>query len=93
MKTMKLAALGAALIAIPATAFATLSAGDQVGTTFEAVIAKLTDAGYEIQEVEREDGGLEVEAVLNGTTYEIMIDGETGAVMEIEVEDDDEDDD
>lgn len=93
MKNLKLAALGAALIALPATAIAAVSAGDQLGTTLDAVIAKLNDAGYEIQEIEREDGGLEVEAVLNGTTYEIMIDGETGSVTEIEIEDDDEDDD
>ena len=42
-------------------------------------------------EIEIEDGEIEVEYVADGQEYEVTMSGETGQVLEVELEDDDDD--
>ena len=76
-----------AAVSAPGLALA-LSAGDEIGTAEADIRAALVAEGYEVQEFEFEDDEIEVEAMLNGTLYEIEISPETGQVVEIELEDD-----
>ncbi len=85
-KTSKLAVLCAA-IAIPASALAAVSVGETVGTSDEEIRAKLEAAGYMVDEIEREDGEIEVEASLDGRSFEIEIAPDSGIVVEMELED------
>lgn len=78
---------------IPGIAMAQINAGDTLSTTEDAIRAELESQGYVISEIEYEDDEIEVEATLNGQAYEIDINPETGAVLEVELEDDESDDD
>ena len=49
--------------------------------------------GAIIDEIEREDGMIEVEYTLDGTMFELEIDPSTGTVVEVELEDEDDEDD
>ena len=70
-----------------------VAVGDTVGTDVEEIRSKLEAEGYTVTEIEIEDGEIEVEYVVDGQEYEITMSGETGQVLEVELEDDDEDDD
>ena len=85
-------ALLAALI-VPAAAFAGLDLGQSLGTTEDEVRAALTGLGYEVVEIEIEDGEIEAEVVLDGAAFEIEVAMDTGQIVEIEAEDDDDADD
>ena len=64
---IKKVAMLAPLVALaPAIAFAGISVGDTLGTEEAEIRQKLEAAGYTIEEVEREDGEIEVEASLDG---------------------------
>ena len=60
-----------------------------------AVAAALSEAGYELVEIERDDGEIEATARKDGALWEVEIDPQTGAIAEVEREegDDPEDDD
>ncbi len=81
-----------AALMIPGVAFAQLDTGAAIGTSDDDIRAVLEDKGFEITEIEREDDEIEVEAMLDGKAYEIELSAETGMVLEIELDDDDEDD-
>ncbi len=83
----KLIAAAAGLMLLPAVALAGLAEGDYVGSTEADITAQLTQQGYEVKEVELEDGEIEAEVVLNGETFEIEVDPKTGKVTEIEQDD------
>lgn len=78
---------------IPGIAVANAQLGDTAGTTDADIRAYLEAQGYVIEETETEGGMLEVEALLNGTAFEIEVDLSTGLVAEIEREDEDDDED
>lgn len=80
-----LVAAAVAAVSIPSIA-AALSTGDAVGTSEADIRAALEGEGYNIDEI-----AIEVEATRDGKTYEIEISLETGEVVEIELEDDDDD--
>ncbi len=92
-ETIKMTGLATLVMSVPALAFAQLSVGDMAGTTEEEIVAKLTASGAEIEEVEIEDGMMEVEYTLDGAEFEVTVDLASGTVTEVEMEDDDEDDD
>lgn len=89
----KLILLTSAAICAPAIAFAAVNVGETVGVSDEEILSKLEAAGYTEIEIEREDGEIEVEAMLNGQSFEIEIAADTGQIEEIELEDDDDDED
>ena len=93
MTKTKFATLTAVTLAIPAIALAEIAPGDVVGITDDEISAVLTAQGYVIDEIEREDGELEVEATLEGVEYELKLDAATGEVLEVEAEDTDDDED
>ena len=86
-------AAGAVATLAPVAAIAAFAVGDTVGTDVEEIRSKLEAEGYTVTEIEIEDGEIEVEYVVDGQEYEITMSGETGQVLEVELEDDDEDDD
>ena len=82
-----------AALLVPGVALAGLDIGQQVGTTEADVRAALTGFGYDVQEIEIEDGEIEAEVTLDGVAYEIEVAMDTGLILEIETEDDDAGDD
>lgn len=78
-----------ASLLIPGAAFATVNLGDVLGTTEAAVTASLEAAGYQVLEIETEDGEIEADAELDGALFEFEVADDTGAVVEIEREDED----
>lgn len=74
---------------LAAVAFASDGTAD-VPAVAEPVIAALEAEGYVIEEVELEDGEIEIEAEKDGMEREITLAADTGAVMtdESEVDDD-----
>ncbi len=87
-----LTALGTTgLIAVPALALAATTVGDVVGTSEAEIRASLESQGYTVQEIEFEDDEIEVEVLYDGKPFEIELASDTGTVIEIEAEDDDDD--
>ena len=84
-----LVAATAGAAAISGVALADLNTGDVVGKSDAEITAELVNQGYEVKEIEREDGEIEAEVMKDGVAYEIEIDAETGQVAEIEEENDD----
>jgi hypothetical protein len=84
----------AALI-VPGIAAAQINVGDTVGTSEAMIITALEAQGYVISETEIEDDEIEIEAMLDGQAIEIEISPETGIVLEVSLDDDEdgEDDD
>ncbi len=78
----------AAAFALPTgPAFAASSIGDYVGKTAAEITKNLEQQGYKVGEFEREDGNLEAKVVLDGKPYEIYTDPQTGKIVEIEEDD------
>lgn len=76
-----------------AAALGGVAVGDVIGTDQEAISAKLAELGYEMTEIETdEDGYLEIELIAAGAPFELEIDAASGAVLEIEAEDSDDED-
>ncbi|MCY6382571.1 PepSY domain-containing protein [Hoeflea prorocentri] len=92
MKTATLL-LASALALTGATAYAAVAQGDVIGTSETEIRARLESAGYTVEKIVFEDDEIEVEAFYKGAEMEIELSRATGAVLEIEAEDDDEDDD
>ena len=80
------AAFGAALVFGSVVASA-VDTNDVLGTEEAAIVAALQQDGYEVLEVEAEDGYLEAEVLRDGKEFEIYVDAETGKVVKIEEED------
>lgn len=87
--TKTLLASLAALVLVPAAAFAVPVVGETVGTTMEDITSNLQNAGYEVREIEADDDELEAVIVADGQLYELEISPDTGMITEIELEDDD----
>lgn len=93
LDVMKTTALAALLVTAPLVTYATVSVGDQVGTTDADLRAMLEAAGAEQIEIEVDGDEIEAEYVQDGRSYEIEVSRVTGMVTEAELDDDDEDDD
>jgi hypothetical protein len=92
--TPKALTLAMAGVMAPTLAMAGFTLGDTMPTTEEALRAQLTGQGYVVEEVEIDDGMLEVEATKDGVEFELVIKPNTGEIIKIEQEpDDDKDDD
>ncbi|WP_298919006.1 PepSY domain-containing protein [uncultured Roseobacter sp.] len=74
---------------LPGMALANISVGDALGKSDAAVRAALEAKGYAISEIELDKDEIEVEAMLDGKTYEIEVSPETGLILEIELDDED----
>lgn len=85
--TKSVVAVTAALMMAPAVALAGISLGDSVGTTDADIRAAFEAAGYTVEDIEREDGEIEVEVLQNGAEFEFGIAPDTGAVVEMEKDD------
>ena len=88
---LKTAAL-AGLATLPAAAFAAFATGDTVGTSEAEIRAALESEGYTVLEFEIEEDEIEVEALYEGKRIEIELAKDTGQILEIEDEDDEDDD-
>ncbi len=93
MTNLKPLALGTLILAAPTLAISQIAVGDTLGTSDTAIQAAVEAAGYSIEEIEREEDGIEVEVMINGVETTLLLTAETGQVSMIEVDDDDEDDD
>ena len=81
--------MAAALAAlIPVGAYANFTVGQTLGTDPEEIRALVEQEGYDVTEIEIEGDEIEVEYIVDGVEYELEIDRATGAVLEIELEDD-----
>lgn len=80
------------LIASMGVAAAAVSLGDKLGTTEEEVRSALTNQGYAVEEIETEDGKLEAEVTLDGQEMEVVVDANSGLVLELELEDEEDGD-
>lgn len=78
---------------MPAAALSNVSQGDALGTEIVEIVAALEAMDLTIEEVEREDGMIEVYVTTPEGLFEIEIDAETGLVAEIEAEEEDDDED
>lgn len=85
--------LTAAIITLPALAFAQFNIGDTLPTAEADIRTMLEAKGYQIEEVEVEGDEIEVEATLDGVEYELTLAAATGEILEVELEDEDGDDD
>ncbi|WP_299686167.1 PepSY domain-containing protein [uncultured Tateyamaria sp.] len=92
MNTLIKPAILAGLL-VPATAFAGLELGQPLGTTEEGIRAALTDMGYTVEEFEAEEGEIEVDVTLDGVAYEVEVAADTGHIIAMELEDDEDGDD
>jgi len=84
------------LLASTGIALAAVSVGDTLGTTEDDIRAALTAEGYMVEEIETEDGEIEAEVSLDGQEMEVVVDSQSGQVLEMELEgpeDEDMDDD
>ncbi len=81
-----LAILTLTALATPALASPEL-VGQTLGTDAAAITAALKEAGYDVGEIEREDGRIEVEARNADGRWEIRVDRETGKVSKVERDD------
>lgn len=78
----------AAAIAIGtcSAAFAQFEVGDTLGNSVSEIAGSLEAGGYEIREIDVERNRIEVEAVLEGTKYEIKVDPQSGQVIKVELD-------
>jgi hypothetical protein len=83
----------AGLLVAPAIALAAPTVGDPVGTNLEEVMNSLTDAGYEVREIEADDDQLEAVVLADGQLLELDISPETGMITSVELEENDDDED
>lgn len=83
---MRKLVLTAALIAAPLFAFAEgdmIAVDTELGTTEEAVQAKLVEMGYEVRKMDMEDGMIEAYAVKGDEMLEVYVSPETGLVTKV----------
>ena len=92
-RLVSLPMLAGAALFVPSLALALVSHGDTVGKSEAEIRESLSKSGYEVQSIEIERGEIEVNAVLDGKSFEIEIDPSTGLVTEVEADDDDDEED
>ena len=89
--TRTIAAAFVAALALGAAAHADghggVKPGVMLGVEDAAVTQALTEKGFEVRKIEREDGEFEVYALRDGTRYEIYIDPETGEILKVKEDD------
>ena len=91
MNHAKLALLAGLLV--PGVALAQINVGDTMPVENAEILSMLEADGYRVLEIETEDGEIEVEAVRDGQTFEIEIAADTGMILEIELDDEDDSED
>jgi hypothetical protein len=69
------------------TGLGAVSTGDYLGKTKAEIAKSLETQGYEVEEFEKEDGLIEVEAAIDGVSYEIHVDPKTGEIVSFEEDD------
>ncbi|CUK07368.1 hypothetical protein RUE5091_02931 [Ruegeria denitrificans] len=89
METLKLLTLTGLIATAPVLALANVGLGDKLGTTEADIRATLEAQGYQIEEIEFEDGEIEVELVKDGVETELVLSETDGEVTAIEIEKDD----
>ncbi len=82
-----------ATLLLPCVALADVSPGKALGTTEAEIRTALVQMGYDVKEIEVEDDEIEAEASINGQLYEIEVAVDTGLVLEVELEDEEDGDD
>ncbi|CTQ51539.1 hypothetical protein LP7551_00051 [Roseibium album] len=88
IKTSAIALLSTSgLLVAMGAAVAAVSVGDKLGTTEDDIRAALTGQGYTVEEFESEDGKLEAEVTMDGQEMEVVVDAQSGLVLELELED------
>ncbi len=92
MTYLKPLALTGLILTAPAIAAAQYGVGDTIGKTDAEIRAAMEAEGYVVQDIEREDGEIEVEVLIDGVETEFVLAATDGTLLEIEVEDDDDDD-
>ncbi|MEO1702411.1 MAG: hypothetical protein AAFR71_10205 [Pseudomonadota bacterium] len=83
----------AMVAAFPASALSGVAQGDNLGTGLAGIITTLEGMDYTIEEIEKEEGMIEIYVTTSEGDFEIEIDAETGLVAEVEAEDEDDDND
>ncbi len=67
-------------------AFAQFEVGDTLGQSVSEIAGSLEAGGYEIREIDVERNRIEIEAILEGTKYEIKVDPRSGQVIKVELD-------
>lgn len=88
MKLNKPLTLTALILSVPAMALAGVSIGDRIGTSDAEIRAQVEALGYQVQEIEFEDGEIEVEVLKDGVETELVLNQADGTIREIEQDDD-----
>lgn len=90
METFKMLTLTGLIVTAPVLALANVGIGDKLGTSEAEIRATLEAQGYELEEIEFEDGEIEVEFTKGGVETELVLNQSDGVVkaIEMEVEDD-----
>lgn len=86
-------AIAATCLLVPGIAIAQMNIGDNLGTNEADIRSALEAQGYAISEIEIEDNEIEVEAMRDGQAYEIEVSVETGLVIEVALDDEDDESD
>ncbi|CUH47405.1 PepSY domain-containing protein [Ruegeria atlantica] len=89
METLKLLTLTGLIATAPVLALANVGLGDKLGTSEADIRATLEAQGYQIEEIEFEDGEIEVELIKDGVETELVLSETDGMVTAIELEEDD----
>lgn len=89
----KFSLVSAALATLIApTAALALTVGDTMTTDLDEIRSNFEADGYTVLEIETEDGEIEVEYEKDGQVFEVSIAADTGLILEVELEDEDDDD-
>lgn len=64
-----------------------LAVGDMLGTDPDMIRARLTELGYEVRKIGREDGMIEVYALQGKMMYELYVDPASGKLVRFAGED------
>jgi hypothetical protein len=83
-----LLAASAGSLLVPVLAIAGPMVGDTVGTDLQQVTNALAEAGYEVREVEMDDGEIEALVHVDGQLLELEISPQSGMIVSIERADD-----
>ncbi|MEW2919076.1 PepSY domain-containing protein [Ruegeria sp. ANG10] len=89
METFKMLTLTGLIAVAPALALANVGLGDKLGTNEAEIRSTLEAQGYQIEEIEFEDGEIEVELSKDGVETELVLTETDGEVTAIEIEKDD----
>ncbi|MFA3917320.1 PepSY domain-containing protein [Ruegeria hyattellae] len=91
METLKTLTLTTLLAATPVLVLANVSLGDKLGTDEAAIRSAMEAQGYVVEEIEFENGEIEVELVKDGVETELVLSKSDGVVTAIEIEDENDD--